>query len=129
VAVITLCHAMAHAVGGVCETTHGESLAAMTPQTMRFSMNALPEKYKNIGLFLRDECADKDGWQPEDSVKEVEALIKDIGLYKPLRQQCVKESDFEAIADGTLRYMGGAVDLDPRKATKADILEILKKSF
>lgn len=129
VAVITLCHAMAHSVGGVCETTHGESLAAMTPQTMRFSMNALPAKYKAIGLFLRNESADKAGWQPEDSVQEVEALIKDIGLYKPLRQQGVKESDFEAIADGTLRYMAGAVDLDPRKATKADILEILKKSW
>jgi alcohol dehydrogenase class IV len=129
VAVITLCHAMAHSVGGVCETTHGESLAAMTPQTMRFSMSALPEKYKHIGLFLLDECIEKEDWQPEDSVKEVEKLIKDIGMYKPLRQQGVKESDFEAIADGTLRYMAGAVKLDPREATKADILDVLKKSF
>jgi alcohol dehydrogenase class IV len=130
-AVVTLCHAMAHAVGGVCETnhTHGESLAAMTPQTMRFSMSALPEKYKQIGLFLLDECIEKEGWQPEDSVREVEKLIKDIGMYKPLRQQGVKESDFEAIADGTLRYMAGCVKLDPREATKADILDILKKSW
>lgn len=127
-AVITNCHAMAHAVGGVCTTTHGESLAAMTPQTMRFSMSALPEKYANIGLFLRDEAAGKDGWQPEDSVKEVETLIKDIGLNQPLSEQGVQESDFEKIADDTLRYMAGAVELDPRPATKADILEILKKS-
>lgn len=129
VAVITLCHAMAHSVGGVCETTHGESLAAMTPQTMRFSMNALPDKYKKIGLLLRGELPERTDWQPEESVKEVEQLIKDVGLYKPLRQQGVKESDFEAIADGTLRYMAGAVDLDPRKATKQDILDILKKSW
>jgi alcohol dehydrogenase class IV len=133
-AVVTLCHAMGHAVGGVCETTHGESLAAMTPQTMRFSMNVLPEKYKQIGLFLRDECTcstcqEPEGWQLEDSIKEVEQIIKDIGMYKPLRQQGVKESDFDAIAEGTLRYMGGAVKLDPREATKADILDILKKSW
>jgi len=129
VSVITLCHAMAHSVGGVCETTHGESLAAMTPQTMRFSMNALPEKYKKIGLLLRGELPERSDWQPEESVKEVEQLIKDVGLYKPLRQQGVKASDFEAIADGTLRYMAGAVDLDPRKATKQDILDILNASW
>lgn len=128
-AVITICHAMAHAVGGVCETTHGESLAAMTPQTMRFSMSALPDKYKNIGLCLRNESLDNADWQPEDTVKEVEALIKDIGMYKPLGQQGVKESDFEEIADGTLRYMAGAVELDPRPAKKEDILDILKNSF
>ena len=80
-------------------------------------------------MLLRGECPDAKDWQPEDSVKEVELLIKDVGLYKPLRQQGVKESDFEAIADGTLRYMAGAVDLDPRKATKQDILDILKKSW
>jgi alcohol dehydrogenase class IV len=128
-AVITICHAMAHAVGGVCETTHGESLAAMTPQTMRFSMSALPEKYKNIGLCLRNESLDNADWKTEDSVKEVEKLIKDIGMYKPLSEQGVKESDFEEIADGTLRYMAGAVELDPRPASKEDILDILKNSL
>ena len=128
-AVITICHALAHAVGGVCETTHGETLAAMTPQTMRFSMNALPEKYANIGLFLRDEPVGKADWTPEDSVQEVEKLIQDIGLARPLGQQGVKFEDFDAIADGTLGYMAGAVELDPRKATKADILEILRESL
>lgn len=128
-AVITICHALAHAVGGVSETTHGETLAAMTPQTMRFSMSALSEKYANIGLFLRDEPVGKNGWTPEQSVQEVEKLIEDIGLNQPLSQQGVKESDLEAIANGTLGYMAGAVELDPQKATKDDILEILRKSL
>ncbi len=128
-AVITICHALAHAVGGVSETTHGETLAAMTPQTMRFSMSALPEKYANIGLFLRDQQVGKADWTPEESVQEVEKLIQDIGLNQPLGQQGVKESDLEAIADGALGYMAGAVELDPRKATKADILDILRKSL
>ncbi len=128
-AVITTCHAMAHAIGGVCETTHGETLAAMTPHTMRFSMSALPEKYKNIGLCLRNEVCGKDGWQPEDSVQEVENLIQDIGVAQSLHEQGVQESDFEDIAEGTLRYMAGAVELDPRPATKEDILDMLKKSL
>lgn len=132
VAVITLCHSISHAVGGVCETVHGESLAAMTPHTMRFSMGNWPEKYKKIGMFLRDECCCNDeegGCKLEDSVKEVEKLISDIGLNLPLSKQGVKESDFEEIAKGTTKYMAGGLDLDPRKASKEDIIEILRKSF
>lgn len=131
VAVITLCHSIAHAVGGVCETVHGETLAAMTPHTMRFSMNERPEKFKKIGLLLKGECCcgDDTEYTPEESVKEVEKIIKDIGLDIPLGKQGVKETDFVEIAEGTLEYMAGGVDLDPTKATKEDIIEILKKSL
>ncbi|MGI6777123.1 MAG: iron-containing alcohol dehydrogenase [Acetivibrionales bacterium] len=132
VAVITLCHSMAHAVGGVCETVHGESLAAMTPHTMRFSMNSRPEKFKKIGMLLRDECCcgdDGECCNLERSVQEVEKLIKDIGMDIPLGKQGVKESDLEEIAEGTIGYMAGSVDLDPRKASKEDIIDLLRKSL
>jgi len=132
VAVITLCHSISHAVGGVCETVHGESLAAMTPHTMRFSMDQRPEKYKNIGMFLRGECCcedDSECCSLENSVQEVEKLINDIGMNIPLSKQGVKESDFDEIATGTTKYMGGGLDLDPKRATKEDIIEILKKSY
>ncbi len=131
-AVITLCHAISHAVGGVCETVHGESLAAMTPHTMRFSMDSKPEKYKNIGMFLRDEiCCEENGGccSCESSVQEVEKLINDIGMNIPLSKQGVKESDFDEIATGTTKYMGGGLNLDPKRASKEDIIKILKKSF
>jgi alcohol dehydrogenase len=129
---ITLCHSISHAVGGVCETVHGESLAAMTPHTMRFSMDSRPEKYKNIGLFLRDEmcCEENDGCcSCENSVQEVEKLINDIGMNIPLSKQGVKESDFDEIATGTTKYMGGGLEQDPKRSSKEDIIEILKKSF
>jgi alcohol dehydrogenase class IV len=130
VAVITLCHGMAHAVGGVAETIHGESLAAMTPYTMEFSMSALPERYRNIAMFLKDACTcDKDKFKPEDSIAEVKKIIKDIGMDIPLSKQGVKESDLEEIAKGSVGYMAGALDLDPKKATKEDVLKILKKAF
>lgn len=132
VAVITLCHSISHAVGGVSETVHGETLAAMTPHTMRFSMASRPEKYEKIGMLLRDECCcaeDEDSCCLESSVKEVEKIIADIGMNIPLSKQGVKESDLEEIANGTIKYMSGGLDLDPKRANKQDILEILKKSF
>jgi alcohol dehydrogenase class IV len=95
---------------------------------MQFS----PEKYKNIGMFLRDECCceeSDDECALEASVKEVEKIINDIGMNIPLGKQGVKESDFEEIADGTIKYMAGGLDNDPRRASKEDIIDILKKSF
>ena len=132
VAVITMCHAISHAVGGVCETIHGETLAAMTPHTMRFSMNSRPEKYRNIGRLLRNDCccsSEESSCEPDASVIEVEKLIEDIGMNIPLGKQGVKEADLEEIAVGTIKYMSGALDLDPRRASKNDIIEILKKSL
>ena len=132
VAVITLCHSISHAVGGVSETVHGETLAAMTPHTMRFSMNNRPEKYKNIGMFLRGECCceeENGACSLENSVVEVEKIINDIGMNIPLSAQGVKLEHLEEIADGTIKYMSGGLELDPKKANKEDILEILRKSF
>lgn len=129
VAVVTVCHGLGHSVGGVAGTTHGESLAAMTPHTMRFSMRANPDKFKNIGMFLRDEQINMGQYRLEDSVKEVEVLIKDIGLDKGLASQGVKDEHIERIADGVFNYMGGAIEIDPMDLTKEDLIEIIKKSM
>ena len=67
-AINTICHGLSHAVGGISGTVHGETLAAMTPHTMRFSMNQDPKKYKKIGLLLRDETREQviSEFTPED---------------------------------------------------------------
>lgn len=129
VGIVTVCHGLAHSVGGVANTTHGESLAAMTPQTMRFSMRGNPDKFKNIGMFLRDETVNLGQDRLEDSVREVERLIADIGLNNGLGKQGVKESDIEAIADGVIRYMGGSITIDPMNPGKKDLVQILKQSM
>jgi alcohol dehydrogenase len=129
VAVVTACHGLAHSVGGVANTTHGESLAAMTPQTMRYSMRANPGKFKNIGMFLRDEIVNVGTDRLEDSVREVEKLIAEIGLDNGLAKQGVKESDIETIADNVVRYMGGSIEIDPMHPGKDALVAILKASM
>ncbi len=129
VGIVTVCHGLAHSVGGVAGTTHGETLAAMTPWTMRFSMRANPDKFKKIGMFLRDEHDLHGQNLLEDSVAEVEKLIRDIGLNVPLSRQGVKAGDIERIADGVVRYMGGSIEIDPARPTKKDLVEILQKSL
>lgn len=129
VGIVTVCHGLAHSVGGIANTVHGESLAAMTPQTMRFSMYGNPDKFKNIGMFLRDEHINLGEDRLEDSVREVERLIADVGLARGLEAQGVKQADIEPIADGVIRYMGGSIALDPMNPTKKDLVEILQQSM
>ncbi len=125
IAVITMCHAMAHAVGGVCNTVHGESLAAMTPATMRHSLSGNPEKYKKIGELL----SGKQVASPQESVDVVAAFIKDIGMAIPLSAQGVKKSDFDEIIAGATGYMSGGMDLDMVPVTKEDVRKVLEDSF
>jgi alcohol dehydrogenase class IV len=129
VAVVTLAHAIAHCVGGVSSGTHGGALSALTPHTMRFSMDSLPARFADIGLFLRDEETGRKEWKPEDSVREVQRFIKDIGAPATLREQGVQEKDFGRIADDTLRVTAGSVGNDSRKASREDIVGILKSAF
>jgi alcohol dehydrogenase class IV len=129
VAIVTLAHAIAHCVGGTSGTSHGGALSALTPHAMRFSMRNLPSRFADIGLFLRDEQPGKRGWTAEDSVREVETFIRDIGAPRTLREQGVKESDFARIAEDTLRVTAGSAGQDARKATARDIVDILKSAY
>ncbi len=129
IAVITMCHAIGHAVGGVCNTVHGETLAAMTPSSMRHSIGGRPEKYKRIGMLLSGKEVMPEGWTSEDSVKAVEKFIKDIGMDIPLSAQGVKESDFDEIIEGAMGYMAGGMALDPVPVTKEDVRKVLEESF
>jgi alcohol dehydrogenase len=129
VGIVTVCHGLAHSVGGVAGTIHGETLASMTPQTMRFSMKGNPEKFKNIGMFLRDEYINMGQDLLEDSVEEVEELIRDIGMDNGLASQGVKENQIEQIAEGVISYMGGSIEIDPMNPGKEDLVEILKQSM
>ena len=129
VGIVTVCHGLAHSVGGVAGTIHGETLAAMTPQTMRFSMKGNPDKFKNIGMFLRDEYINMGQDLLEDSVEEVEDLIRAVGLDNGLAAQGVKESQIEQIADGVIGYMGGSIEIDAMNPGKDDLVEIIKQSM
>jgi alcohol dehydrogenase len=129
VGIVTVCHGLAHSIGGVSGSTHGETLAAMTPLTMRYSMKHYPDKFRKIAMFLRDECLPLEHYSLEDSVAEVESLIRDIGLGEPLSKQGLKKQDVEMAADGVIAYMGGSITNDPATPCREDLIEIIQKAF
>lgn len=129
VGVVTLCHGLAHTIGGLAGTTHGQTLAAMTPHTMKLSLKANPEKFRKIAMLLKGEEGTASKYKPEESIREVEKLIKDLELNRPLSKQGLAKVDIEAAADAVIRYMGGSITNDPSCPERADIVEIVKSSF
>lgn len=126
-AMITLCHSMAHAIGGVSHTVHGETLSAVTPYTVRFSMMHDPVKYQRIGQWISGGVNKE--ITLEESVQSIESFIREIGLPTSLEAQGVKAYELEQIARDTVGYMKGGVDLDPRIASYDDVLDLLKLAF
>lgn len=132
VAEVTLCHAMAHAVGGVCKVHHGEALALMTPYTVEFSMRALPEKFKHVGTLLKGESiCDIDDTEVAlgETLETILEMRKRIGLDNKLSDIGVKESDLPEIANNTLTVTAGSVSNDARTASYDEIVELLKKAL
>ena len=129
ISLITMCHAIAHAVAGVCDSVHGITLAALTPCTMRHSMHGNPQKFKKIGTLLAGYEAQPEGWTCEDSVRVVEDFIKDIGLAIPLSKQGVSKNDFDEIIAGTMGYMSPAVEADLVEVNAEEVRVCLEKSF
>lgn len=122
----TLCHSLAHAIGGVSHTVHGETLAAMTPYTVEYSMMYNPVKYQNIGRLL---SSDNEEPTLEATIKKIQNVIKQIGLPTTLSELGVHQSDLNRIAEDTLRYMTYGVDVDARQASLPEALEILNKAL
>ena len=128
---VTLCHAMAHAVGGVANAHHGETLAIMTPQTLRFSINHCKNKFKDVGYLLNGDLG------PNENInialgltmKAVKKLQEDIGLDKKLSDVGVSEKDLPEIAKNTLSVTAGSVSNDYKLATYDDVIELLRQSL
>ncbi|GGA71796.1 alcohol dehydrogenase [Neiella marina] len=127
---VTLCHAIAHAVGGVSETVHGQTLAALTPHTVEFSMNQNPDKFKTVGLLLTGRSEeDLANFKLTETVAALRSLIAAIGMDIPLSEQGVTTTDLAEIAKGTTEYMGGIAEADVRPASFDDVMQILTKAF
>jgi alcohol dehydrogenase len=129
---VTLCHAMAHAIGGVVDAHHGEVLGIMSPNTIAFSMHSWPDRFKNVGRFIRNEAivdsADINK-ELEMTLSEVKKIQQDIGITFGLSKVGVKEGHLEEIAKNTLYVTAGSVSNDAKSAGFEDVITLLRKSM
>lgn len=120
-------HCMGEALGGLYDTPHGVTMALLLPYVTEYNYVADFKKYAAIAEALGEDVRDLP--ERDAAAKSVDALSKlcsDLCI-PTMREIGAKEEDLDELAQRA--SVNVSVDSNPRKATKADFLEIFKKAY
>ena len=126
---VTLPHGIAMAIGGNCpHIMHGEALAVVYPQFMRFTYPSAIQKFATLArIFNGDLTGATDEVSAEESCSIIEDFLKKIGMYFSLENLKVPENAIEEIADHAMELPD--YTNNPRLPTRDEVFKILKKTF
>lgn len=113
-------HAMAMTIGAEYDTPHGETIAALLPEVMRYNAPAASDRYREIADLLGESTSD--GSTEAESrlaADAVERLATDVGMTHDLSAFGV-DGDVSDLASKTMqlqRLLAG----NPRRVEQSDI--------
>ena len=121
--------ATCHHVGGLYGVPHGEANAILLPHTMRYNLDASAGRQRLIAEAIgvvNSRMTDEDaGLAAADAV---DALCRELGLPRTLREVDVPEDGLEFIAAATLHDR--SLSTNPKLVTDAGpIMEVLRAAF
>lgn len=115
-------HAIARALGGVCDVAHGLATAIFLPPVLAFNAQARPDKMKliaqDLGLSTEGTAADI----AERVVSEARQLLVDLDVPATLGAIGVEAKTVPALVDVAI----GNVGPNPRRTTREDIKAIIE---
>ena len=125
----TLPHGIAMAIGGHApHVLHGEALAAIYPEFMRYTCDFSIKKFAILGRILNPELERvPDKVAASKSCEEMEKFLQKINLCFGLKQLNVHENEIASIAADSVKLPDYKVN--PRVATVDEIVEILTRSY
>lgn len=123
-----LCHAMSHPLSAHYDIAHGLAVGLLTPVTMEYNIDALPDKYINVAKIMGEEIKELPKKEAAKlAVKAVRRLLNDIGFPKGFKKIGVEERDLEKLAQDTL--LMGALTTNIKEVKFEDIVNLFKKTF
>ena len=131
-AMVGVVHAIGHACGGVCGVPHGNAMAVLLIESMKYNQDKVGDKYGELLLYL---CGDniyattsRDS-RCEKSISYLQNLLKEInsitGMPLKLSEYGVKEEDLKQII--ATAQNDGAIIVNKKHVRKEDIESILRK--
>lgn len=128
-------HAIAHNVGGRLKIPHGKINAMLLPHIIEFNSgiygytsteyNPCAEKYAQVARLMGINASNTK-MAVRGLVKHIGKLLQTLGIPQSFKECGIdcQNIDFDAIAEGALQ--DGCINTNPQKATKDDIVRILK---
>lgn len=121
-----LAHAMAMPLGAFAKIPHGDVIAILLPEVMRFNVVAAQEKFGSIArLFGVDVRGMTTREAAQAGVDAVAELLSDIGAPSSLAAYGVSEDDLERMAEESMT--SGNIVVNPRPTRASDLIEIMRK--
>ncbi|WP_420637753.1 iron-containing alcohol dehydrogenase family protein [Candidatus Poriferisocius sp.] len=108
-----LCHATGHPISGTFGVAHGQTLATMLPHVMRFNIDAVPDRYADVGAALGTAP------DPAAAIEAVEALSATVGTNRGLTDFGVTSDDLDILTTDALRDL--IILSTPRYPTRGEV--------
>lgn len=127
-AILGAAHAMSHQVGGLLDLPHGVINGVLLPHVIRFNGADDPEPFVQIAVTLGLEEARGAAPEAVEAVaSRIDALARQVGVPRGLRQLGVREEDLPRLAEGALR--DACMSTNPRTATRDQMIELFRTAL
>lgn len=118
-----LAHAVGSALSGHAHVNHGVAIGLLLPAVLEFNRVTQIEKYNKLYTYMNGSHSLSPKEASRLVVKEVEKIRNDIGLPQKLSEvnvanELINNISIDALKSGMWKY-------NPRRATEADVLQIL----
>jgi len=123
-------HGLSYPLGTKYHFPHSQSIALLMPYVMEFNIVSAIPKFARIARAMGEKTeglSEKEA--AEKAVTAIKTLMKDIGIFQPLREFGVKKEDFPEFAEIVYQYSYRHIEANPRMLTKEDIVTIYENAW
>lgn len=120
-------HAMSHPVSAYFNVPHGTANAILLPTVAAYNEQAAQGKYYDIYRCIAEAPVSGKEFVPSMLTEALRLLNRELGIPPCLKAAGVKAEYFEAMADDAMK--SGNIAVNPRKTTRADVVELYKQAF
>ena len=121
-------HAMAHSLGGLYDSAHGECNALLLDHVIAFNFDREPERFQKIGqLFGVNYKGINDSERKKATLKKVREFKSSVGINYSLQETGLQSTDISTLAKYSIN--DPCIITNPRKANKRDIEVIFESAM
>ncbi len=118
-------HALARALGGLCDIAHGTATALLLPQVLAFNAIAQPERMRHIAQAMGLSTAGSAREISEWLVQDIDTLLDELHIPRKLSELGVQQAQIPDLVQVALKNVGP----NPRRTNAADLERILRTLY
>jgi 1,3-propanediol dehydrogenase len=118
-------HALARAIGGLCDVAHGVATAMLLPHVMAFNASARPERYVEIAKAIGVSVQGGPREVSMRAIDEIRQLLTDLDLPTRLRDVGVPQERLQEVVEVAIKNVGPT----PRRTSPQDLSAILSAVY